>query len=116
VRTLLCCGVDGFEGLAEVVSEPEIDLAKLAAVSAPTLVLQGDRDEVTPSMGAAVAAALGDGRLAVLPGTHGLPVELPEVVNPLLISFPARSIIAPLTEDFPRQCPEDLVVHVSRTD
>lgn len=28
-------------------SEPEIDLAKLAAVSAPALVLQGDRDEVT---------------------------------------------------------------------
>ena len=24
--------------------------------------------------------------------THGLPVELPEVVNPRLISFPARSI------------------------
>jgi pimeloyl-ACP methyl ester carboxylesterase len=55
-------------------------------------VLQGDRDEVTLEHGAAVAAALGDGRLAVLPGTHGLPVELPEVVNPRLISFPERSI------------------------
>jgi pimeloyl-ACP methyl ester carboxylesterase len=56
-------------------------------------VLQGDRDEVTLEHGAAVAAALGDGRLAVLPGTHGLPVELPEVVNPLLSSFAARSIL-----------------------
>ena len=68
-------------------SEPEIDLAALAAVSAPALVLQGDRDEVTLEHGAAVAAALGDGRLAVLPGTHGLPIELPELVNMLLISF-----------------------------
>jgi len=34
-----------------------------------------------------VAAALGDGRLAVLPGTHGLPVEQPELANMLLISF-----------------------------
>lgn len=68
-------------------SEPELDLATLGAVSAPTLVLQGDRDEVTLEHGAAVAAALGDGRLAVLPGTHGLPLELPDVVNVLLLSF-----------------------------
>lgn len=68
-------------------SQPEIDLATLAAVSAPTLVLQGDRDEVTLEHGAAVATALGDGRLAVLPGTHTLPIELPELVNTLLISF-----------------------------
>src|SRR5262249_49039849 len=68
-------------------SEPEIGLAALASVSAPALVLQGDRDEVTLEHGGAVAAALGDGRLAVLPGTHGLPIELPGLVNTLLISF-----------------------------
>lgn len=68
-------------------SEPELDLATLSVVSAPTLVLQGDRDEVTLQHGAAVAAALGDGRFAVLPGTHALPVELPDVVNALLVSF-----------------------------
>jgi pimeloyl-ACP methyl ester carboxylesterase len=68
-------------------SEPELDLASLAAVAAPTLVLQGDRDEVTLEHGAAVAAALPDGRLAVLPGTHALPVEAPDVVNALLVWF-----------------------------
>jgi pimeloyl-ACP methyl ester carboxylesterase len=73
--------------IAMIDSEPELDLAELAAVGAPALVLQGDRDDVTLEHGAAVAAALGNGRLAVLPGTHGLPVELPELVNPLLISF-----------------------------
>ena len=68
-------------------TEPEIDLAELAAVSAPTLVLQGDRDEVRIEHSCAVAAALPDARLAVLPGTHLLPVECPDVVNALLISF-----------------------------
>jgi hypothetical protein len=48
-------------------------------------VLQGDRDEVTLEHGAAVAAALPDGRLAVLPGSHALPVENPPVVNALLV-------------------------------
>lgn len=75
------------KSMAMIDSQPEIDLATLAAVSAPTLVLQGDRDEVTLEHGAAVATALKDGRLAVLPGTHALPLELPELVNTLLISF-----------------------------
>jgi pimeloyl-ACP methyl ester carboxylesterase len=73
--------------LRMLATEPELDLASLAAVAAPTLVLQGDRDEVTLEHGAAVAAALPHGRLAVLPGTHALPVEAPEVVNALLEWF-----------------------------
>jgi pimeloyl-ACP methyl ester carboxylesterase len=59
----------------------------LAAVSAPTLVLQGDRDDVTVEHSIAVVSALPDARLAVLPGTHLLPVETPDVGNALLISF-----------------------------
>jgi pimeloyl-ACP methyl ester carboxylesterase len=68
-------------------TEPEVELASLTAVTAPTLVLQGDRDEVTLQHGAAVAAALPQGRLAVLPGTHELPTENPGVVNALLLWF-----------------------------
>jgi pimeloyl-ACP methyl ester carboxylesterase len=64
-----------------------VELASLTTVEAPTLVLQGDRDEVTLEHGAAVATALPHGRLAVLPGTHLLPVENPEVVNALLLWF-----------------------------
>lgn len=82
------------KAMAMVDSEPEIDLATLSAVSAPTLVLQGDRDEVTLDHSAAVAAALADGRLAVLPGTHGLPIELPALVNQLLLEF-LRAIVPP---------------------
>ncbi len=67
--------------------EPEIDLATLGTVPAPTLVLQGDRDEVTVEHSQAVVAALPNGRLAVLPGTHLLPIEAPQLVNALLVSF-----------------------------
>jgi pimeloyl-ACP methyl ester carboxylesterase len=73
--------------VAMLATEPELELASLAAVTAPTLVLQGDRDEVTLEHGAAVAAILPQGRLAVLPGTHALPVENPGVVNALLLWF-----------------------------
>ena len=73
--------------LQMIETEPELDLAALAAVGAPTLVLQGDRDEVTLEHGAAVASALPKGRLAVLPGTHLLPLESPDVVNALLLWF-----------------------------
>jgi pimeloyl-ACP methyl ester carboxylesterase len=73
--------------LQMLATEPELDLGSLATVNAPTLVLQGDRDEVTLEHGAAVAAALPQGRLAVLPGTHLLPMENPEVVNALLLWF-----------------------------
>jgi pimeloyl-ACP methyl ester carboxylesterase len=68
-------------------TEPELELTSLATVGAPTLVLQGDRDDVTLGHGAAVATALPHGRLAVLPGTHALPAENPEVVNALLLWF-----------------------------
>jgi pimeloyl-ACP methyl ester carboxylesterase len=68
-------------------TEPEIDLETLRGVQAETLVLQGDRDEVTLEHSKTVAGLLPNGRLAVLPGSHGLPIENPEVVNPLLISF-----------------------------
>ncbi len=73
--------------LRMLATEPELELASLAEVAAPTLVLQGDRDEVTLEHGAAVAAALPQGGLAVLPGTHALPVENPDVVNALLVWF-----------------------------
>jgi pimeloyl-ACP methyl ester carboxylesterase len=75
-------------------TEPELELASLAVVAAPTLVLQGDRDEVTLEHGAAVASVLPHGRLAVLPGTHALPVESPVVVNALLLWFLAGAMPA----------------------
>ena len=68
-------------------AEPELDLAGLAALDVPALVVQGDRDEVTVAHSAAVAAALPQGRLAVLPGSHLLPVESPALLSELLLTF-----------------------------
>ncbi len=70
-----------------VLNWPGMPLAELAKIGAPTLVLQGDRDEVRLEHSASVATAIPDARLAVLPGTHGLPAESPHLVNPLLIDF-----------------------------
>lgn len=73
--------------LVMVTTEPELDLADFDAVVVQTLVVQGDRDDVTIDHSVAVVSALGDARLAVLPGTHALPIESPELLNPLLVSF-----------------------------
>lgn len=68
-------------------TEPRIALTELGSITPPTLVLQGDRDEVRLQHSAAITAAIPRARLAVLPGTHALPVESPGVVNALLIDF-----------------------------
>jgi pimeloyl-ACP methyl ester carboxylesterase len=73
-----------------LVAEPTIPMAELAAITAPTLVLQGDRDEVRLSHSVEVVATLPDARLAVLPGTHALPLESPGLVNALLLDFLAH--------------------------
>ena len=82
--------------MAMIESEPELDLATFAGFGGDTLVLQGDRDEVTVEHSAAVARALPNGRLAVLPGSHGLPIEQPGPVNALLAAFLWKGFPEPL--------------------
>jgi pimeloyl-ACP methyl ester carboxylesterase len=78
-----------------ITTEPEIDLQTLADVNAPTLVLQGDQDEVTVEHSLAVVNALPHARLAVLPGTHAVPVEQPELVNALVVSHLRNTAASP---------------------
>jgi len=67
---------------------PGIALADLRRARAPTLVLAGDDDVLTVGHAAAMARALPDGQLAIVPGTsHALPMEKPELVNRLLLDF-----------------------------
>ncbi|WP_243062199.1 alpha/beta fold hydrolase [Humibacter sp. RRB41] len=68
-------------------SEPEIQLHTLHGITSPTLVVQGDRDEVSVEHSLAVVSALSHARLAVLPGDHTLPIARPDLVNPLIVSF-----------------------------
>jgi pimeloyl-ACP methyl ester carboxylesterase len=68
--------------------EPNIPLADLGRIQAPTLVLVGDTDVTTLEHAAAMYEALPDAQLAVVPGaTHVAPIEKPELVNQLLLDF-----------------------------
>jgi pimeloyl-ACP methyl ester carboxylesterase len=70
---------------------PLLEMVSVPMQRAPTRLLIGGTTwimaEVTVQHSCAVAAALGDGRLSILPGSHALPLELPEVVNALLVTF-----------------------------
>ncbi|MFW0795179.1 alpha/beta hydrolase [Gordonia sp. CPCC 205515] len=85
-------GADHFDDvihktLAMLDVEPEYPLSEFAAVGAPTLVVAADRGVVRLEHALALSRTLPHGRLAILPGTHILPQEAPELFNPLVISF-----------------------------
>jgi pimeloyl-ACP methyl ester carboxylesterase len=75
-----------------ITTEPRIPMSDLARIGAETLVLQGDRDEVRLSHSVEVVAAIPRARLAVLPGSHALPIESPGPVNALLHDFLTRGV------------------------
>ena len=65
-----------------------IPLADLSGLTSPTLLLQGDDDVVKVEHNVAVAAALPEAQLAVIPGaSHAVPIEKPGLVNTLLLEF-----------------------------
>ena len=66
---------------------PQIDLDALSTIHNPVLLVQGDDDMVRVEHSAAAARALGNGRLAVLPGTHLFPVDSPDLLDPIMIAF-----------------------------
>lgn len=69
----------------------ELPLSELAGITAPTLVMQGDDDGVRLDYSAALARALPDAQLAVVPGTgHAAPQQKPELVNRMLRDFLVR--------------------------
>lgn len=68
--------------------EPNIDLADIAQISVPTLVMAGDDDVVKHSHSIELYEALPLGQLAIVPGTsHGLVKEKPEIVTAIIDSF-----------------------------
>lgn len=67
--------------------EPEFESTDFAAVAAPTLVIAADCGIVRIEHSVDLAATLPNGRLAVLPGTHILPLESPHLFNPLVLTY-----------------------------
>jgi len=85
-------GPDHFDVVWEKLSPaftalPYVELSELPRIAAPTLVVAGDRDMVTPEHAAAVARAIPQGRLAIVPGDHSVPLEKPGLVGDLVLDF-----------------------------
>lgn len=66
---------------------PDYPITYFASVPAPVLVVAADRGVVHLEECVHISRILPRGRLAVLPGTHILPLESPELFNPLVLSF-----------------------------
>ena len=86
-------GPEHFDVVAEKVlhlwrTEPNLPLDALRSLDVPTLLLQGDDDIVTLEHGVAMARAIPDAQLAVVPGaTHLVPYERPDLVTQLVVEF-----------------------------
>ena len=69
-------------------SEPRIDPADLAHVTARTLVMSGDRDTIRPDHSLLIASSVPGAQLCVVPGTtHGLVAERPGLVSAIVRDF-----------------------------
>jgi pimeloyl-ACP methyl ester carboxylesterase len=54
-------------------TQPDIDPASLARISAPALIVSGDRDSIRPDHSVLIAASIPRANLCIVPGaTHGL--------------------------------------------
>jgi pimeloyl-ACP methyl ester carboxylesterase len=69
-------------------TEPRHEMAELARVTAPTLMLMGDNDVLTIEHVGQMKQAIPRAQLAVVPGTdHGVMFEKPELVNRMIRDF-----------------------------
>ena len=69
-------------------TEPNIDPADLARITAPTLVVSGEFDSIDPSHSRMIASSIAGARLWIVPGaTHDLIDERPDVVLPAVREF-----------------------------
>jgi pimeloyl-ACP methyl ester carboxylesterase len=69
-------------------SQPQIDPAALAKITAPTLVLAGDRDSIATDHTLLIARSITGAQLCVVPDAgHMVTSQRPEVVNSVLLTF-----------------------------
>jgi pimeloyl-ACP methyl ester carboxylesterase len=68
-------------------TQPQIQPASLAAITAPTLVLAADRDVIALDHTLEIVRNIPDARLAVLPGSHLLVGEHPTLVADVVQVF-----------------------------
>ncbi|MCZ4553096.1 alpha/beta hydrolase [Williamsia sp. 1138] len=69
-------------------TEPRIAAADLGAITAPTLVMSGDRDTIRPDHSLLIASSIPGAQLAIVPGTtHNLIAERPALIRVLIKEF-----------------------------
>jgi pimeloyl-ACP methyl ester carboxylesterase len=69
-------------------TQPQIAPAELAGITAPTLVMSGDRDTIRVDHSQLIASSIPGARLCIVPGsTHALVDEKPELVQAVLRDF-----------------------------
>lgn len=69
-------------------SQPRIDPSELAGITAPVLVMSGDRDTIRPSHSLLIASSIPGAQLCVVPGTsHHLIAERPALISTLIREF-----------------------------
>ncbi|MEV7133563.1 alpha/beta hydrolase [Arthrobacter sp. NPDC093128] len=73
-------------------SEPTLTPADIAQISVPVLVVAGDDDVVALPHTVSLYEALPNGQLAIVPAaSHGLPLEQPETLTRLILTFLAAA-------------------------
>jgi len=69
-------------------TEPHIDPADLARITAPVLIVSGDRDTIPPAHSRLIAGAIPGAGLHIVPDAgHGLVAEHPETITALIRDF-----------------------------
>jgi pimeloyl-ACP methyl ester carboxylesterase len=68
---------------------PCVDMSELAHLKLPVLVVAGDQDMITVEHAEEIRRTIPGARLAILPGTHALPMERPALVASLIGDFEA---------------------------
>ena len=72
----------------ELTHEPTLQLEDVAGLAAPTLVLLGDQDMITPEHAAELARTIPVAQLGIVPGAgHSLPMDKPDLVAQLVTDF-----------------------------
>jgi pimeloyl-ACP methyl ester carboxylesterase len=80
--------------------QPNISMAQLKTLTAPTLVMAGDRDVIRGEHTLEIFQGLPNAQLAIFPGaTHMIPWQNPELFNQTVETFFAKPFTKPDTKD-----------------
>lgn len=88
---------------ARMLAFSDIPEEKLRAIKAPTLIIIGDKDVITPEHAQEMQRLIAGSELAIIPGGHG---EYIGEITTLTEDFNERTLVVPLIEKFLDKKPE----------